>query len=219
MLRERDTWELVPAPVDKNIVGSRFTYLLKTTGDGSWFKDKARFIVQGFTMVAGEDFTETWAAVARLESIRMTAAFVAAYRLTPWQVDFTSAYLNSEIKEEVYIRQPSDHKEPRKEDWVCKLKKALYGTRQGAHEWWNELNNGYAGIGYYTSRADPCVRTKWTEDGKVTITNTYMDDVFGASSNPALAKTAKEEIERCYEIKDMGEINKLLDIRVVWDKQ
>ncbi len=62
MLNERQT-------VGKNVVGSKCTYVVKTNGDGEWYKDKVRFIAQGFTMVAGEDFTETWAAVARLESI------------------------------------------------------------------------------------------------------------------------------------------------------
>ena len=212
MLEERETWDLVPAPNNKNVVGSRFTYAVKTTSDSQWFKDKARFIAQGNTMIEGEDFTETWAAVARLESIRMTAAFIAAYGLTPWQIDFTSAYLNAKTREEVYIRQPPGHEIDGKEDWVCKLKKAIYGTRQGGHEWYEELNRGYDGIGYYTSKADPCIRTKWTEDGNVTITNTYTDDVFSASSNNELAAKAKEEIAQCYEIKDVGEINKLLGI-------
>ena len=218
MLEERETWELVPRPSDKNIVGSRFTYAVKTTGDGQWFKDKARFITQGNTMIEGEDFSETWAAVARLESIRMTAAFIAAYGLTPWQIDFTSAYLNTEIREEVYIKQPPGHEIDGKEDWVCRLKKAIYRMKQGGHQWYEELKQGYDGIGYYTSKADPCMRTKWTEDSNVTITNTYTDDVFGASSNKELAALAKDEITRCYEIKDVGEINKLLGIQVVWDE-
>ena len=163
-------------------------------------------------MIEGEDFNETWAAVARLESIRMTAAFVAAYSLTPWQIDFTSTYLNAEISEEVYMWQLPGHEEPGKEQWVCWLLKALYGTQQGANEWWKELNKGFDSIGYYTFKADPCVRTKWGENGNLTITNTYTDDIFGASSTAEIAKEAKGEIERCYEIKDLGEINKLLGI-------
>ena len=129
-------------PDGKKVIGSCFTYSVKTTGDSQWYKDKARFIVQGFIMIAGEHYTETWAAVTRLKSIRMTAVFTAAYRLIPWQIDFISAYLNSEIKEEVG-----------KEELVCKLNKALYGMKQGTHEWWNELNHGYNGIGYYASKA------------------------------------------------------------------
>ena len=110
-------------------------------------------------MVKGEDYNETWAAVARLELIWMTAAFVSAYRLTPWQIDFTSAYLNSDIKEDIYMEQPPGHEEVNREDWVCKLLKTLYGTKQGANNWWNELNNGFNHIGYYTSKVDPCVRS------------------------------------------------------------
>ncbi len=140
MLEERETWELVPRPTDKHVIGSRFTYAIKTTGDGTWYKDKVRFIVQGFSMIRGIDFNETWAAVARFESIRMTAAFIAAYGLIPWQIDFTSAYLNSKIEEEVYMQQPQGHEVVGKEDWVCHLLKTLYGTKQGASNWWKELN-------------------------------------------------------------------------------
>ena len=67
-------------------------------------------------------------------------------------------------------------------------------------------------------KADLCVRTKWGENSEFTITNTYTDDIFGASLTAASAKEAKGEIERCYEIKDLGEINKLLGIQVVWDE-
>ena len=85
VLKDRNTWDLVVLPDGKKVVGSRYTYSVKMTGDGEWYKDKARFIVQGFATVAGEDYTETWAAVARLELIRMTAVFAAAYQLVPWQ--------------------------------------------------------------------------------------------------------------------------------------
>ena len=118
MLKAQGTWELVPLPADKNMCGSQFTYKVKTTGDGKWYKDKVQFIVQGFTMIEGVDFNKTWVAVTRLESIQMTAAFVAAYSLIPWQIDFTSTYLNAEISKEVYMKQ-------------CRLLKALYSTRQG----------------------------------------------------------------------------------------
>ena len=59
---------MVPLPDGKKVVGSRFTYTIKTTGDGQWDRDKARFIVQGFTMVPGVDYTKTWVVVASKES-------------------------------------------------------------------------------------------------------------------------------------------------------
>ena len=80
------------------------------------------------------------------------------------------------------------------------------------------MNRGFKGIEYYTSKADLCVCTKWGDNGEFTITNTYTDDVFGASSSAAVTKEAKGEIERCYEVKDLGKINKLLGIQVVWNK-
>lgn len=148
----------------------------------------------------------------------MTAVFVSAYRLTLWQIDSTSTYLNSDIKEDVCIKQPSGHEESGKEDWVCKLLKTLYQTKQGAANWWNELNEGFDDIRYYTSTANPCIHLRWDNSGNITITNTYTDDVFGASSNPQIMHNAKAEIEHCYKIKDVGEIQKFLRLKVIWNK-
>ena len=165
-----------------------------------------RIRLNSFTMICGIDFNEMWVAVVCLELICMTAAFVTAYGLIPWQIDFTSAYLNSKIEEEVYMQQPQGHKVAGKEDWVCRLLKTLYGTKQGASNWWKELNQGFEGIGYYTSKADPCVRMKWKDEKNFSIMNTYTNDIFGVSSSQPLAEKAKAEIEKCYEIKDLEEI-------------
>jgi len=69
-------------------------------------KRKARLVVKGFSQVPGEDFDETYAAVARLESFRIVMAVVAQKGLKTWQVDFVSAYLNSPCKYKVYMQIP-----------------------------------------------------------------------------------------------------------------
>ena len=175
--------------------------------------------LNSFTMIRGIDFNEMWAAVACPELIHMTATFIAAYGLIPWQIDFTLAYLNSKIEKEVYMQQPQGHEVVGKEDWVCHLLKTLYGTRQGASNWWKQLNQGFEGIGYYMSKADPCVRTRWEDEKNFSLTNTYTNDIFGASSTPQLAKTAKAKIKKCYEIKDLEEIQKLLGLKVTYNRE
>lgn len=96
-----------------------------------------------------------------------------------WRIDFVGAYLNSLTKEDIYMRQPEGFIEPGFEDHVCKLVHTIYGTMQGAHDWYETLTNTYDKLGYVTSRADPCVRYKRDGD-EYTITDTYTDDVFGA---------------------------------------
>ena len=87
---------------------------------------------------------------------------------------------------------------------------------QGAHDWYETLTETYKKLGYTTSQADPCVRYKREGDG-YTITDTYMDDVFGASKSDREIKERKEEIGKEWEIKDVGENKYFLGMRVQQD--
>ena len=80
--------------------------------------------------------TTKLAGVTRLESVRMTAAIAAKFDLKLWWIDFVGAYLNSLTKEDIYMKQPEGFVQPGFEDYVCKLVHTIYGTMQGAHDWY-----------------------------------------------------------------------------------
>lgn len=111
----------------------------------------------------------------------MVLAIIAVLKLSIFQVDFTAAFLNSPITHDVYMKQPEGFVKPGTEHLVCKLKKSIYGTMQGSHDWQATLAEGYKDDGYTTSRADPCIRFRRDGD-EYTITSTYGDDVCGGSS-------------------------------------
>ena len=102
------------------------------------------------------------------------------------------------------MKQPEGFIKVGYEDYVCKLVHTIYGMMQGAHDWYEMLNKTYNDLGYKASRADPCVRFK-KENGNYTITDTYTDDIFGASNSNGEAKQRKEELGKVWEIKDVGE--------------
>ena len=81
MLKEREVFELTPQPLGRNIVGSKWVYAIKWKDDGTIDKRKARTVAKGFTQVLGEDYNETYASVARLESVRLVCAIAASRRL------------------------------------------------------------------------------------------------------------------------------------------
>lgn len=108
----------------------------------------------------------------------MILAIIVILGLCMFQMDFRSAFLESPITHDVYIEQPDGFIEPGKEHLVCKLKKSIYGTKQGSHDWQETLAKGYTEDGYITSKADLCIRYKHV-DGKYTITSTYGDGVCG----------------------------------------
>jgi hypothetical protein len=83
-LKAKHTWDLVKPPLGANIMDSMWVYDIKWDGEGNRIKDKARLVGKGFTQQLGVDYNETWAAVTRLESVRMTAAIAAKYNLKLW---------------------------------------------------------------------------------------------------------------------------------------
>ncbi len=212
-LKAKHTWDLVKAPAGANIMDSMWVFDIKWDGEGNRIKDKARLVGKGYTQQLGIDYNETWAGVTRLESVRMTAAIAAKLDLKLWRIDFVGAYLNSLTKEDIYMKQPEGFVQPGFEDYVCKLVHTIYGTMQGAHDWYETLTNTYNKLGYTTSRADPCVRYK-TDDDEYTLTDTYTDDVFGASKTEKEVQKRKEEMGKEWEIKDVGDNEYFLGMRV-----
>ena len=89
----------------------------------------------------------------------------------------------------------------------------MYGLMQGGHNWWHNLDRAYDELGYLASHADSCVRYKRVA-GEHTITDNYNDDVLGASSTLEGSEVAKRELGSKFEIKDMGELNYILGVRV-----
>ena len=74
---KNSAWEIVPRPVNKSVVGLRWIYKVKQVVDGSVEKYKARFVAQGFSLIEGIDYDETFAPVARYSSIRSILALSA----------------------------------------------------------------------------------------------------------------------------------------------
>jgi hypothetical protein len=215
-LKTKHTWDLVKPPPGANIMDSMWIFDIKWDGEGNRIKDKARLVGKGYTQQFGVDYNETWAGVTRLESVRMTAAIAARHDLKLWRIDFVGAYLNSLTKEDIYMKQPEGFVQVGQEDLACKLVHTIYGTMQGGHDWYETLGGTYNELKYTTSRADPCVRYK-KENGNYTITNTYTDDTFGASNTDEEMRKRKKEIGDVWEIKDVGETEYFLGMRVQQD--
>ncbi|GJX46548.1 retrovirus-related pol polyprotein from transposon TNT 1-94 [Tanacetum coccineum] len=108
----------------------------------SWvLKNKARLVAQGFRQEEGIDFEESFAPVARIEAIRIFVANAAHKNMTIYQMDIKTAFLNGELKEEVYVSQPEGFVDQDNPSHVYKLKKALYGLKQAPRAWYDMLSS------------------------------------------------------------------------------
>ena len=92
-------------------------------------RNKARLVAKGYSQVEGLDFGETYAPIARLESIRILLAYATYHGFKLYQMDVKSAFLNGPIKEEVYVEQPPGFEDSEYPNHVYKLSKALYGLK------------------------------------------------------------------------------------------
>lgn len=88
-------------------------------------RNKGRLVIKGYAQVKGVGFEETFAPIARLESIRILLAYTSIMRMKSFQMDVKSAFLNGDIGEDVYVTQPKGIEDPYYPDYVYKLKKAL----------------------------------------------------------------------------------------------
>jgi hypothetical protein len=103
--KRNEVWSLVPH-LKQNVVGTKWVFRNKQDEHGVVTRNKARLVAKGYAQVVGLDFEETFAPVARLESIHILLAYAAHHSFKLFQMDVKSAFLNGPITEEVYVEQP-----------------------------------------------------------------------------------------------------------------
>ncbi|GKA40757.1 retrovirus-related pol polyprotein from transposon TNT 1-94 [Tanacetum coccineum] len=133
---------------------------VKTDESGGVLKNKARLVAQGFRQEEGIDFEESFAPVARIEAIRIFVANVAHKNMTIYQMDVKTAFLNGELKEEVYVSQPEGFVDQDNPSHVYKLKKALYGLKQAPRAWYDMLSSFLISQQFSKGAVDPTLFTR-----------------------------------------------------------
>ncbi|GKB68552.1 copia protein [Tanacetum coccineum] len=118
------------------IIALKWIYKVKLDEYGDVLKNKARLVAKGYPQKEGINFEESFAPVARIEAIRIFIANAASKNMTIYQMDVKTAFLNDELKEEVYVSQPQGLVDPDHPTQVYRLKKALYGLKQAPRAWY-----------------------------------------------------------------------------------
>ncbi|GJS05014.1 retrovirus-related pol polyprotein from transposon TNT 1-94 [Tanacetum coccineum] len=128
-------WELVPQHDYVMIIALKWIYKVKLDEYGDVLKNKARLVATGYQQEEGINFKESFAPVARIEAIHIFIANAASKNMTIYQMDVKIAFLNGELKEEVYVSQPEGFVDLDHPTYVYRLKKALYGLKQPPRAW------------------------------------------------------------------------------------
>jgi hypothetical protein len=123
-----EVWSLIERP-KQNVVGIKWVFRNKQDEYGVVTRNKVGLVTKGYSQVEGLKFDETFAPVARLESIRMLLAYATHHDFNLYQMDVKSAFLNGPIKKDVYVEQSPSFKSEGYPNHVYKLFKALYGLK------------------------------------------------------------------------------------------
>ncbi|GKE15677.1 retrovirus-related pol polyprotein from transposon TNT 1-94 [Tanacetum coccineum] len=156
-------WELVPPPDCAMIIALKWIYKVKLDEYGDVLKNKARLVAKGYRQEEGIDFEESFAPVARLEAIRIFIANVASKNMTVYQMDVKTAFLNGELKEEVYVSQLEGFVDLDHPHHVYRLKKALYGLKQAPRAWYDTLSKFLLAHRFSKGVVDPTLFIRKTD--------------------------------------------------------
>lgn len=185
--------------------------------DGSITKHKARLVARGNRQRYGIDYEETYAPVARYASIRCILALVAHHDLELHQMDVKSAYLNGELHETIYMRQPEGFVQAGKESLVLQLRKSLYGLKQAGRTWNVKMDATLKSHGFTALDADPCIYIR-RQHSSLMLLSLYVDDLLIACNRLAELKQFKPQLSREFDMEDLGEASFVLGIEIMRDR-
>jgi hypothetical protein len=135
-------------------------YKTKFNADGSVDKYKAKLVAKGYSQKEGVDYEDTFSPVAKLNTIRLTIALATQHKWKVHHLDVKSAFLNGDLKEEVYLVQPVGFIKKGQEDLVCKLKKTLDGLKQAPKSWYIKIDSFFAQKDFEKRKNDPNLYVK-----------------------------------------------------------
>ena len=137
-LERNQTWELVPLPSMKKPIGCRWVFSIKYLSDGSIERYKARLVAQGYAQVYGIDYEETFAPVAKMNTIRVIVALAVHFSWSLQQYDVKNAFYHGDLEEEIYMKVLPGYSNSLSNQ-LCRLRKALYGLKQSPRAWFGRF--------------------------------------------------------------------------------
>ena len=115
---------------------------------------KARLVAKGFTQSYGIDYQETFAPVAKLNTVRVLLSLAANLDWSLHQLDVKNAFLNGDLEEEVYMDIPAGLETTSNFNKVCRLRKSLYGLKQSPRAWFERFTKVVKGYGFVQCQSD-----------------------------------------------------------------
>ncbi|KAM2668187.1 hypothetical protein EV2_019802 [Malus domestica] len=207
------TWSITKLPKGKKAVGCKWIYKIKFNSDGSIERHKARLVARGFTQTFEVDYKETFAPVAKMNSIRVLLSVAVNKGWSMYQMDVKNAFLHGDLEEEVYMKLPPGHPQSHEPDLVCKLHKSIYGLKQSPRAWYAKLSSVLNSVGFTRSNADSSLFVRTGAVGKLVVL-IYVDDLIITGDNAEEISKLKQSLQQRFAIKDLGVLKYFLGIEM-----
>ncbi|CAM8940498.1 unnamed protein product [Rhodiola kirilowii] len=125
-----------------------------------------------------------------------------------------TAFLNGDLEEEIYMKQPKGFVVTGQQHKVCKLVKSLYGLKQAPMQWHQKFDEVVLFDGFILNKSNKCVYSKFDNSGNGVIICLYVDDMLIFGTNLECINQTKDVLSSKFSMKDMGEAEVILGIRI-----
>lgn len=213
------TWSLVDLPSGNKKIGVKWLFKTKLNEQGEVDKLKARLVAKGYKQKHGIDYTEVFALVARMETVRMIVALEAQKDWKLYQLDVKSAFLHGELNEHVYVDQPRGYEKKGNEHKVYKLHKALYGLKQAPQVCFSRIESWFIDEGFERCANEQTLFTRRNKEGKLLIVSIYVDDLIYTGDDEDDLMKFKASMMNAFEMTDLGMMKFFLGIEISQDPE
>jgi len=146
-----------------------------------------------------------------MEVIRMFLAYAFSRKIKVYQMNVKIVFLNGELEEEVYIEQPEGFLLSDKEDYICRLKKALYHLKKSPRAWYAHLDGYLHQQGFKKGSVDNNLYVNVNQEN-LTIIEVYVDDIIFGSNDDRLSKYFATKMQSEFEMSMISELTYFLGL-------
>ncbi|MBW0530950.1 hypothetical protein O181_070665 [Austropuccinia psidii MF-1] len=209
-----DLFEVTEVKGDEHLINRGWVYAKKIDNMTGSIRYIARYVARGIKQWHNEEYKETFAPTATFSTLRLLLTWAAKHKWLVHSFDFTAAYLNAPIDMNVWIRPPDGLTIPK--GMGCRLKKALYRTKQAGRCWWEHLSSKLKELGFRKSAYNASV---YFNIRNGTVTWIHVDEGIIIAQDGGDLNALKDGLDKSFTIKWKPGVTNIIGVEVKWENE
>ncbi|CAM8999543.1 unnamed protein product [Rhodiola kirilowii] len=216
---DNNTWKLVSLPKNARAIDYKWIFRLK---DGNSPAEpprfKARLVAKAFSKKEGIDYNDIFVPVVKYKTMRLLLAMSTIFNWEIDQMDVKTAFLNGDLEETIFMKQPKGFIDKQSPDRVCYLNKSIYGLKQSLIQWNRKFDACMTNLAFSKSKYDSCLYLKNMNAKYPSFVVLYVDDMLIISESRPIVNNIKSDLKKHFDMKDLGTAQRILGVRIIRDK-